>query len=359
MSHFTKSMISQLNVATAALVLLLAYPASQAQQSTLDELASDAESVYEALRLDVAVLFNGEVCSAFQTASEGTSSGRRYHAASISKLFTAIEIMRLRDQGLLSLNDSVGDYLPAFAGSEIQLQHLLIHTSGLRDRRRADGRNSAQQVNDYIESLAAQRVRNPPRGWRYADAGFNLLGKVIEQLSGNSFDQVMRDQLLTPLDMGGSDFLLARIPARNRLESFDKRGEDEQHPWDLAFMPSAGLQTTAFDLIKFSETILQIVENDDSSLLSRETLLEMTVNHGNTDFRGIGQGLGWQLATTELGPQWRHAGAENGFEGLLTIYPEAGLAITMLGNQEDWPRFELEQAIRQGFTSGTTSCSEV
>ncbi len=65
------------------------------------------------------------------------------------------------------------------------------------------------------------------------------------------------------------------------------------------------------------------------------------------------------MTNTPQGPQWRHAGGEAGFESLLTIYPEAGFGIALLGNKEDWPRFELEREIRSTLLKTQNICTAI
>lgn len=272
----------------------------------------------------------------------------RFHAASISKLLTATVIMQLQSEGKLSLEDPVAKYEPQFAGSPIKLVDLLTHTSGLRDRRRVHARHEQRQVDAYIAALAKQKlVHRPGERWEYSDAGYNLLGRVVERLTGRPFADAMRERLLEPLGMHDSDFDISRIPADKRITGFNEGGKQLPHPWDLAFLPSSGLQTTAEDLAKFARAILATdTRSEGWTPIDAEALREMTQVRIATKWGGIGQGLGWQIAMSELGPQWRHAGGERGFESLLTLYPDEGFGIVVLGNKSDWPRFELERTLR-------------
>ena len=82
----------------------------------------------------------------------------------------------------------------------------------------------------------------------------------------------------------------------------------------------------------------------------------MTATRVMTDWDGIGQGYGWQIAETAAGTQWRHAGGEAGFESLLTLYPAHALGIALLGNREDWPRFDFERAVRDAVLETGAAC---
>jgi CubicO group peptidase (beta-lactamase class C family) len=324
--------------------------------------AADLDDVLLGARLDgnayvdIAVVRTSGLCyNAHQSPANGVQiidgdargARPRLHGASISKLFTAVVIMQLRDEGRLALQDPLSKYVPEFAGSPILLEHLLTHTSGLRDRQRAAGRSTAVQVDAYIHQLSRQRLANAPGAkWVYADAGFNLLGRVIETVTGQAFAQVMRHRVLEPLGMTGSDFELSRIPAADRMSATDKRGHRLAHPWDLAFLPSSGLQTDARDLAKFGGRILAVESAAlDGGMLRAQTLREMTAARVATQWSGISQGYGWQLQAAGSGAVWRHAGGEAGFESLLTLYPVEGFGVVVMGNREDWPRFEIAAAV--------------
>ncbi len=336
-----------------------------AQPLTLEDIVSSVESAADTPNIDAAVVTLDGLCtlpngseSAEPDGSGDSTIRSSFHAASVSKLFTAIAIMQLRDEGVLSLQDQVGVYEPDFSDSPIRIEHLLTHTSGLQDRLRADGRTTEAEVDVYIRSLAKQRIsQTPGSDWRYADAGFNLLGRIIEHVTGKPYSEVMKERLLAPIGMQNSDFNLSHIPVENRVQAYDKRGRPQEHPWDLAFLPSSGLQTTATDLALFAQAVLKITSSESERILSLESLHEMTMERVATEWHGVTQGYGWQLAHTRRGPQWRHAGGEAGFESLLTIYPEAGFGIAQLGNKQDWPRFELERRIRSTLLKTQNVCT--
>lgn len=337
------------------IALILSHSA-YSQPVEFNELVSQFESESNVLNVDAAVWSKEGACSTTSKSENSTTLTQRYHAASISKLFTAIVIMQLRDEGKLNLNDTVGVYLPEFESSKVQIHHLLTHTSSIRDRQRANGRASVTEVDEYIQKLANRRSRNPGERWRYADANFNILGRIIEAVDGATFAIVMKERLLEPLLMSDSSFDISLIPEDAKVLAYNKREKAYDHPWDLAFLPSSGLQTTAVDLTKFGMAVLDIVATTTNDLLLKETLLEMTEDQLDTEYEGVGQGLAWQIVETNIGIQWRHAGGEDGFESLITIYPNTGITIAVLGNQKDWPRFELERELRNAANANLLTC---
>jgi len=348
-------------ISLALLALLSSLPSvatAQNKNQSLAELVSDLQSASATPNIDAAVSTPESACAyTVGVDASNPSVPKRFHAASISKLFTAMVIMQLRDEGVLSLQDRVGLYEPTFSSSPIRIEHLLTHTSGLRDRQRANGRNTTDQVDAYIASLAKQRVDSSAgTKWRYADAGFNLLGRVIERITGKPFSQVMKNRLLDPLAMANSSFEISKVPAQQRHQAYSKRGKPRAHPWDRAFLPSSGLQTTAADLVAFGNAVLRSSREEPDSIIKVASLKEMTTERLPTAWKGVLQGYGWQLVNTPQGRQWRHAGGEAGFEGLLTLYPMSHVTIAVLGNKKDWPRFELEREIRQRILTSPNLC---
>jgi len=188
------SILDMIAIDSRKLLLGMTFILSQSaysQSVDFNELVSQFESESNVLNVDAAVWSKEGLCSTTSKSENKTTLTQRYHAASISKLFTAIVIMQLRDEGRLNLNDTLGVYLPEFESSKVQIHHLLTHTSSIRDRQRANGRTSGTEVDEYIQKLANRRSRNPGERWRYADANFNLLGRIIETLSGATFADVM------------------------------------------------------------------------------------------------------------------------------------------------------------------------
>lgn len=188
---------------------------------------------------------------------------------------------------------------------------------------------------------------------------FARLELVIENVTGESFSEALKARVLQPLGMQSSSFDIDLIPSDQRVSGFDKQGKQQAHPWDLAFLPSSGLQTNARDLARFAQAVLRINEGiDREEILRFESLQEMTVVRIATEWNGIDQGYAWQIINSEPGPVWRHAGGEAGLESLFAVYPESEIGIAVLGNQQDWPRFQLVGSIRSTFAdTGVAPCT--
>ncbi len=147
----------------------------------------------------------------------------------------------------------------------------------------------------------------------------------------------------------GSHALAQHLTLEDVVSSVDSAADTPDI--DAAVVTSGSLCTLAQAVLHTSDRVLE-------PIVSLDALHEMTVVRIATEWGGVLQGYGWQLANTRQGRQWRHAGSEAGFESLLTIYPDAGFAIAVLGNRQDWPRFEFEQEIMSRLLKKPNMCAD-
>ena len=271
-----------------------------------------------------------------------------FHVASISKTFTTAAVMQLVERDKLTLDDPVDRHLPEFAGSGILVRHLLTHTAGLQDRERPTGSAEPSAVNAYVTRVARRaRAYAPGTGWEYSDADFNVLGALIEKVSGRSFCEYIETQILAPAKLTQTS---CRQPGKGNV-AWPHRGETDpqradRHPWDRAFLPSSGIEASVTDVMRWALLHLERSE----SLLKPATYAAMFEPRVETSWNGISMGLGWQLE--KRGEIWlpRHPGGDPGFRTLLTLYPARGGAIVILSNGESTPRWELRAAVEKILT---------
>lgn len=268
----------------------------------------------------------------------------RFRLGSISKLLTAIAVLRLRDAGKLSLDDAVTRHLPWFrlagdAQPQITLRELLLHLSGLP--REAPGASWTDQFMPspaaLIAALPATALAIPPEtSWKYSNLGYALLGLVIEAASGQSYAEYLDHEVLVPLGMADT-LVVPQAGSPNLATGYGARDGSGARPardfLDMAALtPAAGLVSTAADLAKLAAWAL---ETDDRGPLSAESRREMLrVQAEIPDFPGA-QGLGWETrrngAVTRLG----HAGKAAGFAGKLVIEPASRLGVLVLSNADE------------------------
>jgi uncharacterized protein YbbC (DUF1343 family)/CubicO group peptidase (beta-lactamase class C family) len=268
-----------------------------------------------------------------------------YDLASISKLFTTTVVMRLVEQGKLSLDDPVAATLPEFAANgkgAITLRHLLTHTSGLPDYLKL------WELEDSPEARVRRVLRtaplNPPgRVFRYSDLGLITLGKVAEEVGGGGLDKLVRDLVTTPL---GLQATMYRPPAelKKRIaptEDESNVGRDmvwgevhDENAWSLDGVGGhAGLFGTAEDLAVFAQMYLDGGSFRGTQLLKRETVAEMTRNQiGDLEWRGLGWELNADYYMGSLASPTTYG--HTGFTGTsLVVDPKRELIVVLLSNR--------------------------
>lgn len=258
--------------------------------------------------------------------------------ASMTKPMTAMALMMCVEEGKLSIEDTVEKHLPEFKGQmlvdekspdrvvlrkpkrPVTIKDLLTHTSGLVNNLPTGG--SALDTLTLQGAVVAYAISplqfEPGSKWQYCNPGINTLGRLIEIASGKPYAEFMQERLFTPLDMKDTTFWpteaqLKRI-ARSYKPNADKSGLEET---TVAFlspnltertrMPLAagGLFSTAADLAKVYQMVLNCGTLNGHQFLKPETLRQMTTNQTG-DLKvsfsdGMHMGLGFHIVNTPMG----------------------------------------------------------
>ncbi|MCF3961296.1 serine hydrolase domain-containing protein [Streptomyces fuscigenes] len=263
----------------------------------------------------------------------------QFRIGSITKTFTAVLVMRLRDEGLLDLADPLEKHLPGTGAGELTLAQLLAHSSGLRaEPPGAWWERVPGTLRPKIPDILGDEPLLHPAGRRhhYSNPGYALLGAVVEQLRGKPWAQALREEVLVPLSLGRT----TAEPVAPRAEGW------AVHPWadamlpeppqDLGVMAPAGqLWSTARDLCRFGGFLLR----GDDRVLSAETVAEMrrpSAPPEPDDWAG-GYGLGLQLAQRGRLSLLGHTGSLPGFLACLWANAEEGLVGVALANATSGP----------------------
>lgn len=240
-----------------------------------------------------------------------------YRVASITKMATALTVLRLCEAGAFALEDPVAALLPggskesALAG--VTLEQLLCHTSGLRD---VPAYQAALEDNaDYHRVLRSQGVRGSRPGERFAycNLGFGLVGCILEQATGRSVAQVMAEQLFRPLGMEatldasaldpGRIMPIRRVLARRaspevRVTALGARPLDQPDP-ERHFGHTAGaMYTGAASLSRMMALIAQGGAVDGRQLLRSESIRQMTAEHAT--YGAVSPGMRYGLGLVLL-----------------------------------------------------------
>ena len=242
-----------------------------------------------------------------------------FDVRSVTKPVTAIGILILMEEGKLTLNDSVEQYLPEFKAARtldqtpITIHHLLTHTAGMPANRPAEIEDITVKRNrtlsEVVSILSKQQPEyEPGTQFRYYSGGFAILGRIIEVVSGQSLEQFIKERIFVPLGMKDSFFFIP-TDKRTRVASVYRLQEGKLTKWEELEAssrtakypgPEFGMYSTAADLAALCQMMLDGGSYKGRHVLSRLSVVAMTENHtlnirDAVTRRPAHQGLGWGL----------------------------------------------------------------
>ncbi|MBR8642568.1 beta-lactamase family protein [Streptomyces tuirus] len=303
-----------------------------------------AQAEGRAPSLVAAVVRDGKpVWTGARTCVEGHAPDEnvQYRIGSITKTFTAVLVLRLRDEGALDLGDPLEKHLPGTGVGEATVAELLAHTGGLAAESPGPWweRTSGSLRPELDDVLGERPLLSPPgRRFHYSNPGYTLLGALIEKLRGASWEEVLRREVLEPLG-------LHRTSVRPQAPH---AGGWAVHPWadvmlpepteDLGRMAPAGqLWSTTGDLAKFAAFLV----NGDERVLSAESLREMRTPAAPHDAADVASGyaycLGMEIRQRDGRALVGHTGSLPGFLACLMISIEDDVAAVVLANCTSGP----------------------
>ena len=264
--------------------------------------------------------------------------GTVFEAGSVSKQFTAAATLLLVEEGKLKVNDDIRKYLPQMPnyGRPITIDHLLNHTSGLRDWGVVAGvtgwpRGTRAYTNDDVLRIAAaQRSLNYPPGseYSYTNTGYNMLAVIVERVTGQSLAAFTKARLFEPLGMTNTSWRddFQRI-VKNRAVAYmpaDGGGYAEARPFENDY-GNGGLLTTVDDLMIWNAALTagKLGDSVTAQLQERATL---SGGQRITYSRGLVVSKYKGAATVS------HGGATGGYRAWIERFPESGLSIGVLCN---------------------------
>jgi CubicO group peptidase (beta-lactamase class C family) len=294
-----------------------------------------------------------------------------FAVASMTKPITAAAVMVLVDEGRLSLDDPVAKYLPEFKEqklksgeapkTEMTLRHLLTHTSGLGGDQKNEG-----TLAETAKALAKRSLDfHPGERWQYGPS-LSVCGRVVEVVSGQPFDVFLQERFFAPLGMRDTSFLPPPEKHARVARLYERKGDklESTTHWindlsaDRTPNPSGGLFSTAADMARFYQMMLNLGELDGRRVLTEASVREMTrvqtddLKTGFTD--GNGWGLGWcvvkspQGVTEMLSPGTFGHGGAFGTQGW--VDPERKMIFVLLIQRAGLPNSdasEMRRALQQ------------
>ncbi len=269
-----------------------------------------------------------------------------FQIGSISKVWTTTVVMQLVDEGLLDLDAPVSEVLPELeladqaVTEKVTMRHLLTHTSGIDGDVFTDTGRGDDAIEKYVAALA-DVAQNHPLGatWSYCNSGFTLAGRVIEKLTGTTWDAAMRERLFAPLGLTHT----GTLPEEAMLHRTAVGHSGDETPvvapaWALprSAGPAGLINATVRDVLMFARLHLTGgVTPDGTRLLSDESAAAMASPQAELPDKytlGDSWGLGWIRMDWGGRRLYGHDGNTIGQSAFLRVLPDEGLAVTLLAN---------------------------
>ena len=277
-----------------------------------------------------------------------TTDDSVFQIGSMSKVWTTSVVMRLVDEGRLDLDTPIVEYVPEFSSSDpevtrtVTMRHLLSHTSGIDGDVFTDTGRGDDTLEKYV-ALLDGIAQNHPLGvtMSYCNSGFVLAGRVIEKITGTTWDQAMRDLLMSPLGLTHSSTLpeeAIMFRAASGHTGADDDGPTLAPAWMLprAMGPAGLVNSTTADVLAFARMHLTGgLAADGTRVLSEESVARMQerqVDMPDPYSLGDAWGVGWILFDWDGRRLYGHDGNTIGQAAFLRILPEERIAVTLLTN---------------------------
>lgn len=254
-------------------------------------------------------------------AKQAMSADNLFWIASMTKPVTGVAILILQEDGKLDIHDPVSKYIPEFAqvknanGESVSLTllQLMTHTSGLVadvNRMNGPGGKPMTRLADMVPAVVAAPLRFAPNSkWEYCQSGINMLGRVVEVVSGKSFPDFVDQRICQPLGMKDTTFYPTAEQATRLVTTYQRTTEGDLTVTDLKAitqglpvtdhnrvpLPNAGLFSTAGDYARFARMLLRGGELDGTRILKAESVKQMSTVHTDPLETGFTPGNGWGL----------------------------------------------------------------
>jgi CubicO group peptidase (beta-lactamase class C family) len=342
--------------------------------------------------VSLALVHNGEIVYTYTygeanpVESIPADANTIYPWGSMSKILTAVAAMQLVEQGKIDLDAWPGEYVPEFPETwHMRVRDLFTDSGCMIDHNRQErgyvttGDGELPPLVDVSEAYVREfpdLACEPGFVTSYSNPHYLELGRIVEEVSGQSFEDYVTARLLIPLGMESAayrfdpaDQRYARLHATNTeaeqlirdLNAYSSiSGESlvihtgDSHTTMTPFRvlaPWGGMYSTPTDVAAFLQMHLNGGRYGDAQLLQPETVAAMQERLTALDGSDLGMGLGWWHGEDDFGPFVYHAGSVNAGEALMRVYPEQDVGVVVMGSMVDYRPGKILDALMQAWAS--------
>lgn len=279
-----------------------------------------------------------------------------YGIGSVTKSFTALSIMQLVEEGKLSLDEPVSNYIPLdlkFEEEPVRIWHLLSHASGIPALAYAEAFiryvtgagdkwipvASSEDIFTFMREANQWALAKPGERWFYLNEGYVILGYIIEKLSDMKYEEYVKKKILQPLHMNRSFFKKEEVEsdldvATPYIITRDEKCKKSKYPYGIS--ADGGLISNVLDLARYITMYLNRGKYDGDALLSSDLIEEMEkprVKLPLQIFGGEAYGYGLSIIPNFLGNKLvGHGGSVLVYTAYMGYIPEKGIGIALLAN---------------------------
>lgn len=259
-----------------------------------------------------------------------------HRLASISKAMTATGAMQLVEQGKLDIEAPLRKYVPSWPENPegtILIKHLLSHTSGIKHYQGREN-STTTHYNTLLDAVELFKARPlafaPGQGFVYTTYGYTALGAAMENASGQSYGDYMREHIWTPAGMEHTSLEIFGEAVPNKAKLYRRTGNGpgpDRDDDNSVKYPGGGIQSTSADLLRFG------IAFDSGKLVSPATIDRMLQAPQLPEKADLVYGLGWMIGNSEdFGHFIRHDGGQSGTSTNLVILRDKHIVIAVLCN---------------------------
>jgi CubicO group peptidase (beta-lactamase class C family) len=268
-----------------------------------------------------------------------------FQIGSVTKTFVGTAVMRLVEMGKLELDATIQTYLPEFkvadktASTQATVRHLLTHTGGwVGDDFHNTGAGDDALARYVTDMAALEQLAPVGTLYSYNNAGFSVLGRIIEKMTKKTFEVALQELVLEPLGLkqtylNPTDVMTHRFVVGHRA---DDNGPQVARPWPIerSSFPQGGITCHIKDLLQYARFHLgDGTSADGTRLLTADSLTQMQ-SPQTTIWENEHWGLSWGVKQVAGERQIAHGGGTNGQICSLTFFPEHEFAVAVLTNAD-------------------------
>ena len=280
----------------------------------------------------------------------------KFRLGSITKQFTSMLIMQLVEDGKIRLDGKINDYLPTYRkdiGERVTIHHLLTHTSGIPSYTSLPGffneiSRDPYSVDEFLDKYCSGNLEfEPGAKFSYSNSGYFILGAIIEKVTGKSYETVLKERILNPLNMKSTGYDHFDQIIKHRATGYEKTFDGYKNAayLDMTIPFAAGaMYSTAEDLYVWDQALYtnKLISNKYKKLIFKPYV---------KTFKNYYYGYGWDISKISLYNSKdslvviSHGGGINGFNTLITRLIKDKNLIILLNNTEYAPLHSISKSI--------------